>query len=150
MFSKGTKTKTLKFVKNLLKIGANNIDITNLINQKSIRYGLTPFSLAVQNDVDIEIIKLLHDEYKADINVTANDKLYASSPLFMAVQNNNTQITEYLISKNADCNAKLSERDHITPLFVAAEKGYKEIVSLLLYKCNNLVLTSEDDENDDG
>lgn len=150
LFSKQINDKkSIKFINELLS-NINNIDdidITKLLNQKTKNYGLSPFAISIQSNTNIQIIKLLFEKYGADINITANSKQYYSmTPLFIAVQNNNTQIVEYLIKNNANCNVKLSERENITPLFVAADKGFKQIVELLLYKCNNLELTSNEDE----
>ena len=149
--SRNNKGLLFKTIKKIFKICIDkNIDISTLINQESKQYGLTPFSTAIQNDIDIEIVKLLLDN-GANINIAGNDKIFSATPLFMACQNNNTQLTQLLLENNADCNAKLYQRNNITPLFVAAEKGYAQIVKLLLNNCKDdlVELNQHNDDNDD-
>jgi len=50
--------------------------------------------------------------------------------LFLAAYNGNKEIVEILISGGADVNVK--NNDGKTPLTIAGEEGYTEIVNLLL------------------
>ena len=135
-------------MKNILTVAETEGIATHLVQQKSNDNSWTPFSAAVQNDHSKKVIKLLL-QYDVDIDEKAGDKMFNASPLFMAAQNNRTDLVELLIKKGADCNAKLLGRDHATPLYASAEKGYTEIVKILLNECKELKWGNEVDDDAD-
>jgi ankyrin repeat protein len=55
-----------------------------------------------------------------------------SSPLFMAAQNNHTDVVEALLGAQADPNQATTDEVATTPLFMAAQDGHLQIVTALL------------------
>ncbi len=108
-------------VKRLLKKGA---DPTIRDNK-----GFTPFHLAVINDRDCEILKLLLANENVDINETTSKKGWTA--LYLAIVNSNVTTTRVLLSKGA--NPNLADKDGWTPLHWAAMfTKDTDIVKLLL------------------
>nr|XP_014289238.1 ankyrin-3-like [Halyomorpha halys] len=84
-----------------------------------------PLQLAATN-LKINVIKTLLD-YGDDINRIGCNNITA---LHLAIERNNTKLTEFLLSKNADPN--LMSEEGYTPLDIAFLKSANEIIKLLL------------------
>ncbi|XP_066908001.1 serine/threonine-protein phosphatase 6 regulatory ankyrin repeat subunit B-like [Halyomorpha halys] len=80
------------------------------------------------NNLNIDVLKTLLD-YGDNINRTGCNNITA---LHLAIERNNTKLTEFLLSNNADPNV-MSEEGY-TPLDVAFLKSSEEIINLLLDK----------------
>ena len=92
----------------------------------------------INKDLDIEVLRAIRQndlenlqtliENCADINAVV--PTFGNTALMFAAQNGNEDIVDYLLSKNADVNAK--SIDGFTALIVAANVGYRSIVEKLL------------------
>ena len=75
-------------------------------------------------DIVKELLK-----YDVDINEAIDD---GDSPLFTACWSGHEEVVQVLLShKEIDVN-KRSNVDNLTPLYIASQEGYHEIVDLLL------------------
>lgn len=101
---------------------------------------LTPLCIAVQNN-QVEVVKLLI-ERNANVMVTCNGFI----PLYTACELGYEEIVELLIAANADVNYRVQHEDvsvkDATPLFIAAQQGYLNIVASLLKHGANPNFTS--------
>ncbi len=105
----------------------------------------TPLHAAAENG-HTEVSELLVTKYKANINATNNQ---GESPLNLALWNERKATAVMLIKKGADVNFTskgfLPSQGNWTPLHYAAEKGYTDIVELLLKKgANPNIKTNKD------
>jgi ankyrin repeat protein len=89
----------------------------------------TPFHVAVENCTDCEILNLLLESGKVDINETTK---YGGTALHMAIENCNTAAAEFLLSKGANPNVT-TKYLLSTPLHWAAHHAKDmDIVELLV------------------
>ncbi|MEJ2111162.1 MAG: ankyrin repeat domain-containing protein [Acidobacteriota bacterium] len=127
-------------------------DLLPVVHQSEIVYEATALHTASRNG-HTEIVKLLL-EAGANVDATGNDDVTA---LHAASQNGHAEIVELLLEAGANVNAEITrafyrEQDHLlesmrgpepisppmavlnyhTPLMLAAQNGYIEIVELLL------------------
>lgn len=89
------------------------------------RTGYSPLHSAARHG-DVELVELLI-EHGADVN--AANRNFALTPLHMAVDDGRINVASVLISNGADVNA--TDWIGMTPLAMAAERGYEEMVALL-------------------
>ncbi|KAK4476064.1 hypothetical protein MN116_001291 [Schistosoma mekongi] len=97
------------------------------IIDKGSRNGYTPLHLASQ-DGRLEIVKLLVEEYKAQVDTPAKDGL---TPLHLAVQEDKVNVAEYLLNAGASVDKKTLKAG-FTPLHSSAYRGQLASVGLLL------------------
>jgi ankyrin repeat protein len=137
----------------LVAIRANNVDwVRNLLERganPTIRNedGFTPFHVAVINHTDPEILNLLLESGKVDINETApivrfrnycnydhNKCGHGMTALHMAVKESNTVAADFLLTRGADPN--VTTKNGFTPLHVAAvyAKGSMTVQLLVNHK----------------
>ncbi|XP_046649308.1 serine/threonine-protein phosphatase 6 regulatory ankyrin repeat subunit A-like [Daphnia pulicaria] len=108
-------------VRTLLERGADH----TIRNNK----GLTPFHLAAGIDRDSEILKLLLDSGKVDINETTTE--YGRTALHIAIATPNVTAARFLLSKGA--NPNVADKYGWTPLHFATKIAKDlDIVELLL------------------
>lgn len=105
----------------------------------------TPLHAAAENGHN-EVAELLITKYKADINAINNQ---GESPLNLALWNEKRATAILFIKKGANVNFTskgfLPSQGNWTPLHYAAEKGYADIVELLLKKgANPNIKTNKD------
>lgn len=117
------ENEDLKVVEALLKAGANP-------NVRD-KHGNTPFLLAAKDD-NIEMMNLLIDSGKLELNVQSNTNL---SPLLIAAYYNYIEIVERLImgdhpGNKMDINSR--NINGFTHLQIAVENNFIEVVELLL------------------
>ncbi|CAH8624699.1 unnamed protein product [Heterobilharzia americana] len=116
-----------------LAVKRNHLDSVILLASKGAavgrgsRSGYTPLHLASQ-DGQMEIIKHLVEEYKAEVNCAAKDGL---TPLHLAVQEDKVNAVEYLLNTGASVYSKTLEAG-FTPLHSAAYRGQLASARLLL------------------
>lgn len=85
--------------------------------------GYSPLFVAAQNG-HAKIIELLCN-YKIDINYYISP--YGTTALYLAVQHNNLQVVKILLNNKANINILYK---YYSPLYLAVEKGYSDIVKL--------------------
>ena len=91
------------------------------------KYDITSLGIASLRG-HTEIVKILLNA-KADVN---NHKTNQSFPLFIAACKCRTEIVKLLLEANANVNTKAHWQGKIyTPLSIAREEGYTEIIRLL-------------------
>lgn len=88
-----------------------------------------------ENNVLKRLLNNADDDKSDEENITkgADVNLYQkakSSPLYIACQNGNYSMVEFLIKNNADVN--LCTSNGFSPLAIAFTKGYKRIVQFLI------------------
>ena len=64
-----------------------------------------------------------------------------SSPLYLAVENDNLVLVKFLIENGANVNSEVGEKN---PLYLAAERNNLEIIKFLIKNGANINVTSED------
>lgn len=111
-----------KIEKNFLT--ENKEIIKNIIN-KDIDF-TTPLIAAVNNTNLTKVIELL--ENGANPNINGNGDI---SPLMLAIQSGNVQITKELINNGAETKCYI-KHNKITPLLMASSAGHLDIVRYLL------------------
>ena len=108
-------------VKTLIAGGAD-VNITNANGSNALHY-------AAEQSYNEDIINLLLDN---NINIAQQDK-WCETPLFNAVRNRQLELGEKLIElETNDFTAK--NKDELTPLNFAIEKGCKDFISSILNK----------------
>jgi ankyrin repeat protein len=120
----------------LVAIRENNVNAVRRMLEKGadptiIRNedGYTLFHVAVINYTDRDILNLLLENGKVDINETTTE--YGETALHMAIQNSNTATAEFLLSKGANLN--VTDIFGRTPLHLAVKYAKDmDIVELLL------------------
>ncbi len=115
-----------RVVQMLLKHGAK-------VNTKDKSFGKTALIQAVYKG-NMEIIKLLI-KYGADINISKNDKEY---PLQISLEYNYHDIASYLLEKESHANIYFDSWNRKNALHLSAEKGYIDIVKILINKKINI------------
>ncbi len=80
---------------------------------------------------DVAIVQILLDA-GADPNVVDKEQFYEESPLSLAVKVQDTAMVRALLNAGADPNKVLDQFNDVSPLDIATEEGYTEIVQLLL------------------
>ncbi len=94
---------------------------------------VTPLVLAIKANASIEIVKLLANHPKTDIN----KKFSGTTPLISAIKNERVDVVRFL-SSHIDIDINLSVGSWFdsvvafTPLMIASKTGNAEIVSLIL------------------
>ncbi len=95
---------------------------------KHISYETTPLDFALKIG-NLDIIQLLIN-YGADINQYNQALIHRENPLHAALEHNKPDTAIALINAGADVNQ--TNNHGYTPLHIASQKGYTEIVKLLL------------------
>ncbi|WP_456201480.1 ankyrin repeat domain-containing protein [Wolbachia endosymbiont of Protocalliphora sialia] len=90
------------------------------------RYGDTPLHLAAQNNDKSEIVESFLDSDANNINDRTNN---GWTPLHVAVQGNKPSTVKLLLGRGADIEVKDTYGQ--TPLDLATQKGYTDIVKIL-------------------
>ena len=80
---------------------------------------------------DTNIVQILLDA-EADPNVIDTEQFYEESALSLAVKAQDTALVRILVDAGADPNQKLDQFNDVSPLDIASEEGYTEIVKILL------------------
>ncbi len=80
---------------------------------------------------DTNIVQILLDA-EADPNVIDTEQFYDESPLSLAVKAQDEAMVRILVDAGADPNQKLDQFNDVSPLDIASEEGYTEIVQILL------------------
>ncbi len=118
----------------LVAIRANYVNVVrNLLENgadPTVRdeYGYTPFHVAVMYDTDCNILNLLLESGKVDINETTK---YGMTALHMAIKQSNKATVEFLLTKGA--NPNVTDQYGNTPLHLAAQYAKDmDIVELLV------------------
>jgi ankyrin repeat protein len=114
-----------KIIKRFLENGAD-VNYTN-------PYGETALHIAVANG-NFDIVKLLVEKYSANINAQT---IKNTTPLLIALQNDQENIANYILSRNPVLNVK-EEEWGLTEIHHATLRGYSEIVKKLIEKKVNL------------
>ena len=79
---------------------------------------------------DTGIVQILLDA-SADPNVVDTEQFYDESPLSLAVKAQGVEMVRILVAAGSDPNQKLDQSDEVSPLDIAIENGYTEIVDIL-------------------
>ena len=77
-----------------------------------------------------EIVQTLLDA-GADPNVVDTEQFYDESPLSLAVKNRDKEMTRILVAAGANPHRILDQFDDVSPLDIAIEEGYTDIVDIL-------------------
>jgi len=129
---------------------SGNVEIVKYLLEKGAQLNVPDYSNEIKylhlacKSGNIELI-----EYLLNSGLDINQQIFLGyTPLFYAVENNKKDAVEYLIKKNADINAKVKfwyyKTINRTVLHIACDKGYYDIVKLLLD--NNINLITEEEE----
>ncbi|XP_064637949.1 ankyrin repeat domain-containing protein 17-like [Lineus longissimus] len=116
-------------------IYGNKLDIVNMLIDAGCSVNVLnaknelPIFVAVSFKVDIEILKVL---VKADSRLDDVDNVTHSTPLMLAVQTQHIEAVKVLIA--AGCDVNIMNEHKLSPLNEACERGFEEIVDLIL-KC---------------
>lgn len=123
-----------------IAVEGNKLKVVQLLSvhpdvdiNKARKNGVTPLFIAVEKNlvsmVDWFVTTLLRERHiRVDLNALKLDSGY--TPLFVAILNKNPGMMNILIHGGANVNQVA--KNGATPLFVAAEKGFVEGVTLLL------------------
>ena len=79
---------------------------------------------------DREMVQILLDA-GADVNVVDTEQFYEESPLSIAVKAQDADMTRLLVNAGADPNQRLDQFNNVSPLEIAVEEGYTDIVDIL-------------------
>ena len=103
--------------------------ISNGENIETIFIGGSTALMASSENGEIDVVKYLIEQ-GADINATDD---WDSSVLMWAVNGGDLETVEYLISKGANIDTETFDGALVgTPLDIAKEEGYTDIVNLLI------------------
>ena len=91
--------------------------------------GVTPLMMAAKAG-SVNAVRMLLDA-GANVAAAGNAKLYSATALYLACQNTHVNVARVLLDAGADVNARLRSI-HVTPLFIAAERGSVPLVTELL------------------
>ena len=109
---------------------------------------MTGLYLAITNN-NPEMLKLLlkHGAKIDRTNIIAGSSSITGgfAPLHRTVHDNNEPLTRILLDNNADVNVYTQGEDKITPLHIAAWKGYPNIVDILFLQ-KNIHINVQDEE----
>ncbi|TFA98997.1 Ankyrin repeat and protein kinase domain-containing protein 1 [Trichoderma ghanense] len=121
-----------------LAVSGGNADIVRLLlaqgplvdpDSRSNR-GWSPLFIAVEHEVDAEVVKLLLDTGRVDVNFI--DPVSRFTPLIVAVQNNLPDIARLLVSHPTIDPNLGAHNNQVVPIATAASRGFTEIVRILL------------------
>ncbi|MCM1002429.1 ankyrin repeat domain-containing protein, partial [Wolbachia pipientis] len=87
--------------------------------------GETPLHVAAQHDSTLEVIEFILNRDLSGINDITNS---GRTPLHLAIQGNKPSTVKLLLNKGANINAK--DKDGKTPLDLAMQEGYTNIVEM--------------------
>jgi len=99
-----------------------------LYNESTIS-GLTPLHTAVVNGM-LEVVKKLFKEFDSELDVNSINAPNACTPVYLAAQEGNIDMIEYLFKRHADINK--ANANGATPLLIAALKGHFDVVQRLI------------------
>nr|CAH7713500.1 unnamed protein product [Callosobruchus chinensis] len=111
---------------------SNKFDVVKFLFDKNANikardtYGDTPLHVAAQYSNKLEIVEFLLDKNANDINDVTNDR---STLLHVAVEGNKLDTVKFLLDRGADTEVK--DIHGQTPLVLATQKGYTNIVKVL-------------------
>jgi ankyrin repeat protein len=97
-------------------------------NTKDPSFGRTPLLWAVENRNE-DVVKLLLASSDVSVNLEDN---YGWTPLLLAAQNGDSDIAKLLTEKNANYRGKVEDQKHDQTLLVASERGFDDLVGLLV------------------
>ena len=80
---------------------------------------------------DTGVVQILLDA-GADPNVIDREQFYEESPLSLAVKARDADMVGILVDAGADPNRKLDQFNDVSPIDIASEEGYSEILQILL------------------
>ena len=120
----GIKNRHVDVVKFLLDMGAD-------INYRNG----SPFDIAVTVPNNLEVVKLLVDDYKVNIENTIDDG--KETPLMKAIQEGNIDTVRFLLKKGVNVDA-ISIPYEFTPLMYAIKAGRMNMVNILIREGANL------------
>jgi len=110
---------------------------TNFIHEYLEQYGIAHIWKSV-----------LENMINTGWNINAkSSKLNNRSMLSTAVKHNDIEVVEFLVTKNADINIK--DNHNTTPLLLASENNYLDIVKILL-SCSNIDVNCSDKDGDNS
>ncbi|MGL9761743.1 MAG: ankyrin repeat domain-containing protein [Wolbachia sp.] len=89
-------------------------------------YGNTPLHVAAQYDSKLEIVEFLLDKNASSINDVNNN---GSTPLHIAIQGNKPSTVKLLLNRGA--SIKVKDKRNRTPLGLADQEGYTNIVEMI-------------------
>ncbi|MCA7010493.1 ankyrin repeat domain-containing protein [Wolbachia endosymbiont of Tribolium confusum] len=130
---------------------SNKFDIVKFLLDKNANikakdvYGNTPLHVAAQYDSKLEIVEFLLDKNASGINDVNNN---GSTPLHVAIQGNKSSTVKFLLNKGASIQVK--DKDGKTPLDLAKQEGYTNIVQMIEQRQSDLdeeLLTAVRDGN---
>ncbi|XP_071572809.1 uncharacterized protein [Temnothorax nylanderi] len=103
--------------------------------------GKMPLHVAAQNGHENTVVVLLNNN---EAHIIARDKI-GLSPLHYAIMNNHIGVTKILLEKTENAYKMLNEIiGNLTPLLAAAQRGYLELVKVLLTNKANVNVINED------
>ena len=113
-----------RIAKYLVKHGAN-------ASARVKSTGATMLMLAAKNGMRGVVEAILKSG--VDVNKRAKKVLHHATALYLACQNGHRKVAGMLLDAGANVNAKL-RKINITPLFIAAERGFADLVETLLLR----------------
>ena len=117
------------------------------VNRTTTDDGSSPFMFAALNG-HVRVMELLLDT--GQIEIDKPREFDDVTPLMATCYYGHTEAAKLLLERGADANY-VREKDGVTVLFMAAQRGYLEIVKLLLWGVENYVAPIvEDDETTIG
>lgn len=101
----------------------------NKFSEKSANEIYTKLGLACKENRLTEVKALINQG--ADINLAKTDDIYEYDALYVAIENKNKEIVEYLLNHGAKIN-KVYTEDGLTPLVLASKLSLYEISEILI------------------